>query len=378
MTATLLLLVAAAALLRPLAPPQSPPTIRRSRLPTAQLVGDDGLDDDSGAADGDTATRVVPAVLHREMQESYMSYAMSVIMSRALPDARDGLKPVHRRILYGMDQLNLQPTTPHRKCARVVGEVLGKYHPHGDGSVYDALVRMAQDFSLRAPLVDGHGNFGSIDPDPPAAMRYTECRLASLAKEALLADVAMDTVDFADNFDGSEREPTVLPAKLPFLLLNGAQGIAVGMATSIPPHNLGELVDAVQALIAEPALSDDALFELVPGPDFPGGGIILGRSGARKMYATGRGSVPVRARAHVEELSKARGGTRPAVVVSELPYGVSKSALLEKVAGLVNEKKLGGISDIRDESTMEGAPRNSAPLGAQFGAQFGAHFGAGL
>ena len=302
MTATLLLLVAAAALLRPLAPPQSPPTIRRSRLPTAQLVGDDGLDDDSGAADGDTATRVVPAVLHREMQESYMSYAMSVIMSRALPDARDGLKPVHRRILYGMDQLNLQPTTPHRKCARVVGEVLGKYHPHGDGSVYDALVRMAQDFSLRAPLVDGHGNFGSIDPDPPAAMRYTECRLASLAKEALLADVAMDTVDFADNFDGSEREPTVLPAKLPFLLLNGAQGIAVGMATSIPPHNLGELVDAVQALIAEPALSDDALFELVPGPDFPGGGIILGRSGARKMYATGRGSVPVRARAHVEEL----------------------------------------------------------------------------
>ena len=302
----------------------------------------------------DGADRLVPAVLHTEMQDSYMSYAMSVIMSRALPDARDGLKPVHRRILYAMHELGLQPEGPHRKCARVVGEVLGKYHPHGDNSVYDALVRMAQDFSLRSPLVDGHGNFGSVDPDPPAAMRYTECKLTKLAREALLADVAMDTVDYTDNFDGSEREPVVLPAKLPMLLLNGASGIAVGMATNCPPHNLGEVCDALRGLIADPELSDDELFELIPAPDFPTGGEILGRSGAHELYRTGRGSVQLRAKAHTESLPRERGAAREAIVVTELPYATQKNGLLEKVASLVNEKKLEGISDIRDESTMEG------------------------
>jgi len=283
-----------------------------------------------------------------------MAYAMSVIMSRALPDARDGLKPVHRRILYAMHKLNLQPDGPHRKCARVVGEVLGKYHPHGDSSVYEALVRMAQPFSLRAPLIDGHGNFGSIDPDPPAAMRYTECRLAKLARDSLLADVEQDTVDFADNFDGSEEEPTVLPAKLPMLLLNGATGIAVGMATNCPPHNLGELVDALQVILKDPEVSDEKLFSIIPAPDFPSGGTIMGLSGARQMYSTGRGSVVVRAKAHTEMLPTSRGQGRPAIVVTELPYTVAKNGLLEKVASLVNEKKLAGIAEIRDESSMEG------------------------
>ena len=225
--------------------------------------------------DDDGAGRTVPALLHEEMQDSYMAYAMSVIMSRALPDARDGLKPVHRRILYAMHSLGLQPEGAHKKCARVVGEVIGKYHPHGDTSVYDALVRMAQDFSLRSPLVDGHGNFGSSDPDPAAAMRYTECKLTALARDALLADVAQDTVDFADNFDGSEREPEVLPARLPMLLLNGASGIAVGMATNCPPHNLGEVVDALSALLDDPDLPDDELFRPLPAPDFPTGGETL-------------------------------------------------------------------------------------------------------
>lgn len=227
----------------------SPPQRPQSRLPMRFIPAPLLRTVEAGAdvAEGEAEPNIVPAVLHLEMQESYMAYAMSVIMSRALPDVRDGLKPVHRRILYAMHALNLQPDTPHRKCARVVGEVLGKFHPHGDNSVYDALVRMAQDFSLRAPLVDGHGNFGSIDPDPPAAMRYTECRLSTLACDALLSDVSEDVVDMLDNFDGSEKEPEVLPAKLPVLLLNGATGIAVGMATNIPPHNLGELVDVLQA-----------------------------------------------------------------------------------------------------------------------------------
>ena len=308
---------------------------------------------EGGNAGSDGRGGVVPAVLHEEMRESYMAYAMSVIMSRALPDARDGLKPVHRRILYAMHELGLQPDSPHRKCARVVGEVLGKYHPHGDSSVYEALVRMAQDFSLRAPLVDGHGNFGSIDPDPPAAMRYTECRLAALARDTLLADVALDTVEFADNFDGSEREPTVLPAKLPMLLLNGAAGIAVGMATNCPPHNLGELIDALQALL-NGSPTDEELVSHVIAPDFPSGGVILGLGGARQMYATGRGTIVVRARTHVESLTKSRGAAREAIVVTELPYGAAKNALLEKVATLVNEKKLSGVADIRDESSMEG------------------------
>ena len=254
MTSPLLLCVAA---LLPAPPLGAWPAARGAAWPARAVVrgprapppraADEAAEGGNAGADGRGG--VVPAVLHEEMRESYMAYAMSVIMSRALPDARDGLKPVHRRILYAMHELGLQPDSPHRKCARVVGEVLGKYHPHGDSSVYEALVRMAQDFSLRAPLVDGHGNFGSIDPDPPAAMRYTECRLASLARDTLLAAVALDTVEFADNFDGSEREPTVLPAKLPMLLLNGAAGIAVGMATNCPPHNLGELIDALQALL---------------------------------------------------------------------------------------------------------------------------------
>lgn len=308
----------------------------------------------SNIVDGDAEPTVVPAPLHEEVADSYMAYAMSVIMSRALPDARDGLKPVHRRILYAMHELGLQPDSPHRKCARVVGEVLGKYHPHGDSSVYDALVRMAQDFSMRVPLIDGHGNFGSIDPDPPAAMRYTECRLHALARDALLLDIDQDTVDFADNFDGSEREPQVLPARLPLLLLNGAAGIAVGMATNCPPHNLGEVADALIALIADPDLPDSELFELIKGPDFPTGGIMMGSKGAKDLYSTGRGSVIVRAAAHVEVLHKRKGADRQAIVVTQLPYGCAKNTVLERVASLVNDKKLVGISDIRDESNLKG------------------------
>lgn len=256
----------------------------RAQLPATELDG------------APRTPEILPVALHKEMSESYMAYAMSVIMSRALPDVRDGLKPVHRRILYAMHELNLQPNTPHRKCARVVGEVLGKFHPHGDSSVYDALVRMAQPFSLRAPLIDGHGNFGSIDPDPPAAMRYTECRLAGLSQDALLQDVSEDVVDFVDNFDVSEKEPSVLPARLPMLLLNGATGIAVGMATNCPPHNLGELVDALQAVLRNPDLPEEELFRLLPAPDFPGGGTIVGLEGVRQMYQTGRGSIVLRAK----------------------------------------------------------------------------------
>ena len=326
-----------------------PHAARARRAPHIRLQEDDSF---STQDDSAVAAKLVPAVLHQEVSDSYMAYAMSVIMSRALPDVRDGLKPVHRRILYAMHELNLQPETPHRKCARVVGEVLGKYHPHGDNSVYDALVRMAQDFSLRSPLVDGHGNFGSIDPDPAAAMRYTECRLAKLAAEALLADVREDLVDFGDNFDGSEREPSVLPAKLPMLLLNGATGIAVGMATNCPPHNLGETVDALRALLKDRELPDDDLLKLIPAPDFPTGGVAMGTDGARQMYLTGRGSVTIRAAAHVEPPAKAGG--REAVVVTELPFTVAKNGLLERIASMVNEKKLDGIANIRDESSMEG------------------------
>ena len=312
------------------------------RTPSPRLQSlDDSLGDDGGGLGNSpvmqaAAGKLVDAALHQEVSDSYMAYAMSVIMSRALPDVRDGLKPVHRRILYAMHELNLAPNTPHRKCARVVGEVLGKYHPHGDNSVYDALVRMAQDFSLRAPLIDGHGNFGSIDPDPAAAMRYTECRLASLAAEALLADIGEDVVDFVENFDGSETEPQVLPAKLPMLLLNGATGIAVGMATNCPPHNLGELVDALQALLDDRDVSDEALFKLIPAPDFPTGGIVMGTQGAHQMYTTGRGSVTIRAAAHVE-LPAQRGGGRSAVVVTELPYGVAKGVMLERIAAMVRD-----------------------------------------
>jgi DNA gyrase subunit A len=290
-----------------------------------------------------------PISLTDEMKRSYLDYAMSVIVSRALPDARDGLKPVHRRILYSMHENGYTHDKPYRKSARVVGDVIGKYHPHGDQSIYDALARMAQDFSLRLMLIDGQGNFGSVDGDPPAAMRYTEVRLARSA-EALLEDIDEDTVDFQENYDGSEEEPTVLPARFPNLLANGAGGIAVGMATNIPPHNLGEIVDGCVALLDNPALGFEELLQIVPGPDFPTGGLILGRSGIRSAYMTGRGSVIMRARATVEQLRK----DREAIIITEIPYQVNKNNLLERISELVREKKLEGISDMRDESDRDG------------------------
>ncbi|MEA5423287.1 MULTISPECIES: DNA gyrase/topoisomerase IV subunit A [unclassified Synechococcus] len=299
--------------------------------------------------------RVQPIALHQEMQRSYLEYAMSVIVGRALPDVRDGLKPVQRRILFAMHELGLTPDRPYRKCARVVGDVLGKYHPHGDQAVYDALVRLVQTFASRHPLLDGHGNFGSVDDDPPAAMRYTETRLAPIAHEAMLEEIGSDTVDFAPNFDGSQQEPTVLPAQLPFLLLNGCTGIAVGMATSIPPHNLGEVVDALIALVRKPDLSDEKLLQLVPGPDFPTGGEVLIGSGLRDTYLGGRGSIPMRGVAHTEEVQPGKGRhRRSAVVITELPYQLSKAGWIEKLADQVNEGKIGGIADIRDESDREG------------------------
>ena len=296
-----------------------------------------------------SAGNIQPVRIEEEMRTSYLSYAMSVIVSRALPDVRDGLKPVQRRILYAMQELGLRPGTAHKKCARIVGEVLGKYHPHGDASVYEALVRMAQDFSLRYPLVDGQGNFGSVDDDPPAAMRYTEARLASIADE-LLTDIDLNTVDFSVNFDGSMNEPTVLPGLLPNMLVNGASGIAVGMATNIPPHNLAEICDAVTHLIDHPDAVVEELMERVPGPDFPTGGIIQGRSGIVNAYTTGQGRVVMQAKADVEEL---RGG-REQIVITELPFQVNKAALVQKIANLVREKKMEGISDIRDESDRKG------------------------
>ena len=299
--------------------------------------------------------RIQPIALHQEMQRSYLEYAMSVIVGRALPDVRDGLKPVQRRILFAMHELGLTPDRPYRKCARVVGDVLGKYHPHGDQAVYDALVRLVQTFASRHPLLDGHGNFGSVDDDPPAAMRYTETRLAPIANEGMLDEISSDTVDFASNFDGSQQEPTVLPAQLPFLILNGCTGIAVGMATSIPPHNLGEVVDALIALIRKPDLSDEKLLELVPGPDFPTGGEVLLGSGVRETYLGGRGSIPMRGVAHIEEVQPGKGRhKRGAVVITELPYQLSKAGWIEKLAEQVNEGKIGGIADIRDESDRDG------------------------
>ncbi|OLP16518.1 DNA topoisomerase IV [Leptolyngbya sp. 'hensonii'] len=299
--------------------------------------------------------QVIPTALHTEMQQSYLEYAMSVIVGRALPDVRDGLKPVHRRILYAMHELGLTPDRPFRKCARVVGDVLGKYHPHGDQAVYDALVRMVQDFSSRYPLLAGHGNFGSVDDDPPAAMRYTETRLSEIGNEGLLDEIGEATVDFVGNFDNSQQEPTVLPAQLPYLLLNGSSGIAVGMATNVPPHNLTEVVDGLIALIDHPNLSDEQLFELIPGPDFPTGGEIIAREGIRDAYTTGRGSIPLRGVAQMEEVHLGRGRHRRlAIVITELPYQVNKAAWIEKVAELVNQNRLEGIADIRDESDREG------------------------
>ena len=292
---------------------------------------------------------VRPVSISDEMRRSYLDYAMSVIVSRALPDVRDGLKPVHRRILFSANENNFTPERPYVKSARIVGEVMGKYHPHGDSAIYDALVRMAQPFSMRLMLIDGQGNFGSVDGDSPAAMRYTESRLAKPAM-AILEDIDSDTVDFQPNYDGKEREPTVLPARFPNLLVNGAGGIAVGMATNIPPHNLGEVIDAAIALIEKPDMSLEELVELVPGPDFPTGGAILGRSGTRSAYMTGRGSVIVRSKVEVETLRK----EREALIVTEIPYQVNKATLVEKIAELVREKRVEGISDLRDESSREG------------------------
>jgi len=303
---------------------------------------------------GESDGRIIQTDLRNEMSRSYLEYAMSVIVGRALPDARDGLKPVHRRILYAMYELGLTSDRPYRKCARVVGEVLGKYHPHGDTAVYDALVRMAQDFSMRMPLIDGHGNFGSVDNDPPAAMRYTESRLQALTTDSLLEDIEAETVDFIDNFDGSQQEPTVMPARVPHLLLNGSSGIAVGMATNIPPHNLTELIDGLLALIANPELEDRQLLAIIPGPDFPTGGQILGRRGIREAYTTGRGSVTMRGVAAIETVEGKGRPDRDAVIITELPYQTNKAALIERIAELVNDKKLEGIADIRDESDRDG------------------------
>jgi len=303
---------------------------------------------------GESDGRIIQTDLRNEMSRSYLEYAMSVIVGRALPDARDGLKPVHRRILYAMYELGLTNDRPYRKCARVVGEVLGKYHPHGDTAVYDALVRMAQDFSMRMPLIDGHGNFGSVDNDPPAAMRYTESRLQALTTDALLEDIESETVDFIDNFDGSQQEPTVMPARIPQLLLNGSTGIAVGMATNIPPHNLTELIDGLLALIENPELEERALLAIIPGPDFPTGGQILGRRGIRETYTTGRGSVTMRGVANIETIEAKGRPDRDAVIITELPYQTNKAALIERIAELVNDKKLEGIADIRDESDRDG------------------------
>jgi DNA gyrase subunit A len=291
--------------------------------------------------------------IDEQMRGAYLDYAMSVIVARALPDSRDGLKPVHRRILYAMHDMGIRSNTPYRKSARIVGEVLGKYHPHGDSAVYDAMARMAQDFSMRYPLVDGQGNFGSIDGDSPAAMRYTEARLGKMAEE-LLVDIAKDTVNFADNFDGSLQEPTVLPARLPNLLLNGASGIAVGMATNIPPHNLGELSDALTYMVEKYDSIDDVtiedLMERIPGPDFPTGGMIVGAEGIRQAYSTGKGRIVMRALAHIEE----SGAGRFRIVVTEIPYQVNKSLLIERIAALARKGRLGDISDLRDESDRRG------------------------
>jgi DNA gyrase subunit A len=296
------------------------------------------------------AKETLPISLEEEMRRSYLDYAMSVIVGRALPDVRDGLKPVHRRVLFAMHEAGNVWNRPYVKCARVVGEVMGKYHPHGDSAIYDTLVRMAQDFSLRYPLVDGQGNFGSIDGDNAAAMRYTECRLEKIASE-LLADIDKETVDFQPNYDGKESEPTVLPARLPNLLINGSAGIAVGMATNIPPHNLGEVVDASLAVLEQPEITIDELIEKVPAPDFPTGATIYGIAGVREGYRTGRGRVVMRAATHFEEIDR---GSRTAIIVDELPYQVNKRVLLERIAELVNEKRIEGISDIRDESDKSG------------------------
>ncbi|HML96064.1 MAG TPA: DNA gyrase subunit A [Thermodesulfobacteriota bacterium] len=297
-----------------------------------------------------TPSQILPVNIEDEMKESYLSYSMSVIIGRALPDVRDGLKPVHRRILFGMEEVGNQWNRPYKKSARIVGDVMGKYHPHGDAALYDALVRMAQDFSMRYTLVDGQGNFGSIDGDPPAAMRYTEVRLDRIASE-MLEDLDKETVDFVPNYDGGEHEPLVLPAKIPNLLLNGSSGIAVGMSTNIPPHNLNELTSAVIAQIGNPEITLDELMTHIPGPDFPTGGLITGRRPIREAYETGRGIIRIRAKARIERQKK---GDREVIIVTEIPYQVNKTRLIERIADLVKEEKIKGISDIRDESDRDG------------------------
>ncbi|HZL57392.1 MAG TPA: DNA gyrase subunit A, partial [Bryobacteraceae bacterium] len=317
-------------------PPQGPPTPPQTPPLLPGAGGDGGRD-------------VVPINIEDEMKRSYIDYAMSVIVGRALPDIRDGLKPVHRRILFGMNEMGLSPSRPTRKCAKIVGEVLGKFHPHGDASVYDSLVRMAQPFSMRYPLVDGQGNFGSVDGDPPAAMRYTEARLSKIAT-ALLEDIDKETVDFRPNYDESEWEPEVLPTRVPNLLVNGSSGIAVGMATNIPPHNLTEIVTATIFVLNKPDATLEDLCEIVKGPDFPTGGYILGRQGILDAFRTGRGSLKIRAKAEILPMGK----DRQHIVVTEIPYQVNKSRLIETTAALVNEKKIEGISEIRDESDRDG------------------------
>lgn len=312
-------------------------------------MSDDSNTPKAPSGDGENPSDIEPVSIVDEMSKSYLDYAMSVIVSRALPDVRDGLKPVHRRILYAMHEMGLEHNKGYRKSAGVVGEVMGKFHPHGDSAIYDALVRLAQDFSMSAPLIDGQGNYGSIDGDKAAAMRYTECRLKKLSSE-LLADIDKDTVRFQENYDGRELEPSVLPARFPNLLVNGAGGIAVGMATNIPPHNLGEVIDGCLAMIDNPAITLDELIEIVPGPDFPTGGQILGRSGIRSAYETGRGSVLMRGKVHTETIR----GEREALIVTEVPYQVNKATMVEKIAELVRDKRVEGISDIRDESDRNG------------------------
>ncbi|CAL9094296.1 unnamed protein product [Musa textilis] len=338
---------------------------RRDREEEASGAAREGKGGDGGGGEGSNGGlmvkersggppegRILPTELHEEAKEAYMAYAMSVLVGRALPDVRDGLKPVHRRILYAMYELGLSSRKPFKKCARIVGEVLGKFHPHGDTAVYDSLVRMAQDFSLRYPLINGHGNFGSIDADPPAAMRYTECRLEAVTEAMLLTDLELNTVDFVPNFDNSQKEPSLLPARIPNLLLNGSSGIAVGMATNIPPHNLGELVDALSVLIHNPEVTLQELLEYMPGPDFPTGGIIIGNSGILDAYRSGRGRIIVRGKTDVEYLDEKT--KRSSIIIKEIPYQTNKSALVEKIAELVEDKTLDGISDIRDESDRSG------------------------
>ena len=297
-------------------------------------------------------TKMLDMEVDEELKRSFLAYAMAVNKSRAIPDVRDGLKPVHRRILYAMHEMGLYNDKAYKKCARIVGDCMGKYHPHGDSSVYDALVRLAQDFTINAPLVDGQGNFGSVDGDGAAAMRYTEAKLTKLAAE-MLRDLDKETVDFLPNFDGSEEEPTVLPSRYPNLLVNGADGIAVGMATNIPPHNLAEVIDGTIALIDNPEITIDELMEYIPAPDFPTGGMIMGRSGIKNAYRTGQGNLIIRSRCEIEEYGTG-GNARSRIIVHEIPYQVNKAKLIETIADMVGDKRIEGISDIRDESDKDG------------------------